>query len=143
MLLPAIASAGGPRFVTGPPFFTGPPGIPIGWKQPTLLYYTDPGALSAAVDHPTADALVSAAANVWNLPVASITIGQGGSLAEHVSGQNSYLDTSGLIFPADVMSANAAAVPIAVIYDTDGSITDLLLGSGASLPSACRQNAVT
>ncbi len=46
-------------------------------------------------------------------------------------------------FPADVMSTNAAAVPIAVIYDTDGSVTDTLLGAGASLPSGCRQNAVT
>ena len=30
-----------------------------------------------------------------------------------------------------------------MIYDTDGSVTDLLLGSGASSPSGCRQNAVT
>ncbi len=47
------------------------------------------------------------------------------------------------MFPADVMSTNAAAIPIAVIYDTDGSVTDTLLGAGASLPSGCRQNAVT
>ena len=143
LLLPAIASAGGPRFVTGPPFFTGQQGTPIGWKQPNLLYFTDPGSLSPAVDHASADALVAAAASVWNLPVASITIARGGVLAEHVSGQNAYLDTSGLVFPADVVSANAAAIPIAVLYDTDGSVTDMLLGSGASLPSGCRQNAVT
>src|SRR6185369_10684458 len=30
-----------------------------------------------------------------------------------------------------------------VLYDSDGSITDLLLGSGASNPSSCLQNAVT
>jgi hypothetical protein len=143
MLMPAMAMAGGPRFVTGPPFFTGRAGVAIGWKQPTLLYYTDPGSLSAAVNHPAADALVAAAAGVWNLPVASITVAQGGALAEHVSGQNVYLDTTGLVFPADVMSANAASVPVAVIYDTDGSVTDLLLGSGASDPSGCRQNSVT
>jgi hypothetical protein len=138
-----LARAGGPRFVTGPPFFTAPAGQPIGWKQPQLLYYTDPGALSTVVNHQASDALVAAAAGVWNLPVASITIAQGGALAEHVSGQNVYLDTSGLVFPNDVMSSNAAAIPIAVVYDTDGSVTDLLLGSGASLPSGCRQNAVT
>ena len=45
------------------------------------------------------------------VPVASITVGQGGALAEHVNGQNVYLDTVGMVFPADVMSANAAAVP--------------------------------
>src|SRR5437879_5922979 len=32
---------------------------------------------------------------------------------------------------------------IAVIYDRDGSVTDLLLGAGASDPSGCRQSAVT
>lgn len=143
VLLPAVAFAGGPRFVTGRPFFTGQEGQPIGWRQANLRYYTDPGGLSASVDHQAADALVAAAAGVWNLPVASITVSQGGTLAEHVSGQNVFLDASGMAFPDDVMSANASAVPLAVIYDTDGSVTDLLLGSGASDPSGCRQNAVT
>lgn len=139
----ATALASGPRFVTGPPFFTGQPGQAIGWKQSRLLYFTDPGPLSATVDHATADALVAAAAGVWNLPVASITIGKGGALAQHVSGQNAYLDVSGMAFPDDVMSTNAAAVPVAVLYDSDGSVTDLLLGSGASNPIGCRQNGVT
>ena len=143
LLLPAVAAASGPRFVTGPPFFTGQQGLAIGWKQSTLLYSTDPGALSASVNHAAADALVASAVSVWNLPIASITVAQGGALAEHVSAQNTYLDTSGMVFPADVMSTNAASVPIAVIYDNDGSITDLLLGSGASEPSSCRQNGVT
>ena len=143
LLLPAIAVASGPRWVTGPPFFTGRQGMPIGWKQPMLRYYTDPGALSSAVDHQAADAIVAAAASVWNVPVASITLAQGGALAEHVSSQNTYLDTSGLVFPDDVLSTNAAAIPIAVVYDADGSVTDLLLGSGASDPGGCRQNSVT
>ena len=30
-----------------------------------------------------------------------------------------------------------------MVYDTDGSVTETLLGAGASLPSACRTNAVT
>ena len=137
------AHAGGPRFISGPPFFNQRFGAAVGWAQPNLMYFTDPGDLSASVNHAAADALVAAAAGVWNVPVASITIGQGGLLAEHVSGQNAYLDTSGMVFPTDVMSANAVAIPIAVIYDTDGSVTDLLLGSGASEPSGCRQNAVT
>ncbi len=141
-LLP-YAEASGPRYVTGPPFFTGPAGVAVGWKQVNLTYFTDPGDLSASVNHQAADALVAAAANVWNLPVANITIGRGGALGEHVSGLNTYLDASGMVFPADVMSTNAAAIPIAVIYDADGSVTDTLLGAGASLPSGCRQNAVT
>ncbi len=145
LLLSSIGDlrASGPRFVTGPPFFYGGAGRPIGWKQSTLLYSTDPGSLGLSVDHAAADALVAAAANVWNVPVASITVAQGAPLAEHVSGQNVYLSPSGLVWPNDVESSNAASVPLAVVYDTDGSVTDTLLGSGASAPAGCRQNAVT
>ena len=60
-----------------------------------------------------------------------------------MNGQNVYLGNAGVVFPADVTSSNAAAVPIAVIYDADGAVTDALLGAGASSPSGCRQNAVT
>ena len=141
--LAAQAFASGPRFVTGPPFFTGPQGVAIGWKQPHLLYSTDPGDLSASVSHQSADALVAAAAGVWNVPVASITVSKGGMLAEHVSGSNVYLDSTGMVFPADVMSSNAAAIPLAILYDTDGSVTDTLLGAGASDPAGCNRNAVT
>jgi hypothetical protein len=137
------AHGGGPRYVTGPPFFTGQQGVPVGWQQTSLQYFTDPGDLSASVNHQAADALVVAAASVWNLAVANITVGQGGELGEHVSGQNTYMGANGLVFPADVMSTNAAAIPIAVIYDSDGSITETLLGSGASDPTECRQNGVT
>ena len=35
------------------------------------------------------------------------------------------------------------AMQIAVIYDSDGSVTDLLLGNGASDPTSCLQNGVT
>lgn len=139
----ATACAAGPRYVTGPPFFTGPAGVPVGWKQPKLMYFTDPGDLTGAVNHATADALVAAAAGVWNLPVASLTIGRGGQLAEHVSGANVYLSSNGLIWPADVDSSNASTIPVAVIYDSNGSVTDTLLGAGASSPIACEENAVT
>ncbi len=80
---------------------------------------------------------------VWNVPQARLTLSRGGALAEHVSGQNVYLDSGGMEWPTDVMVANAAAIPIAVIYDTDGSVTDTLLGAGASAPSSCRTNSVT
>ena len=64
-------------------------------------------------------------------------------LAEHVSGANAYLSSNGPVFPADVQSSNYAAMQIAVIYDSDGSVTDMLLGGGASAPAECRQNGVT
>ena len=132
----------GARYVAGPPFFTGTAGVPVGWRGPGLAYYTDPGDLSAFVTHAQADALVASAAGVWNVPVAGITLGRGGTLAEHVSGANVYLGSGGMVYPDDVSSANSAARPIAVIYDADGSVTETLLGLGASSPSSCWQNAV-
>lgn len=143
LIYSALASASGPRYVTGPPYFTGAAGVAVVWSTMTPLYYTDPGDLSASVNHQAADALVAAAAAVWNLPVARITLAQGGVLNEDVSGANVYLGGTGMVYPDDVAGTNFAAVPIAVIYDADGAVTDTLLGGGASDPSSCRQNAVT
>ena len=138
----AAALAGGPRWVTGPPFYN-TSGKPVVWAQRTLLYSTDPGNLSSSVSHAAADALVAAAAGVWNQPLANITLSEGAPLAEHVSSANTYLGPSGMVWPADVDSTNAASIPISIVYDTDGSVTDTLLGSGASQPTECRQNGVT
>ncbi len=147
--LSLLAIAGGvaaegssPRWTTGPPYFNTKGQIVI-WYIDQPLYYTDPGDLSASVNHAAADAMVAAAAGVWNVPTSRIVLQQGGTLNEPVSGANVYGGGDGLVFPADVQSTNYAAKQIAVIYDRDGSVTDLLLGSGASDPSGCRQNAVT
>ncbi len=113
------------------------------WYTSQPLYFTDPGDLSSSVNHAAADALVAAAANVWNVPTSSLVLSRGGALDEHVSGANTFLGPSGLIFPADVQSSNYVAKQIAVIYDSDGSVTDLLLGNGASDPTSCLQNGVT
>jgi hypothetical protein len=134
--------AGGPRWVTGQPYFT-TAGAPVVWYTTRPLYFTDPGDLSASVNHAAADALVAAAANVWNVPTASLVLSRGGALDEHISGANTFLGPSGLIFPADIQSSNYVAKQIAVIYDSDGSVTDLLLGNGASDPTSCLQNGVT
>src|ERR1700730_10517677 len=74
--------AAGPRWVTGPPYFT-TCGVPVVWYTNRLLYFTDPGDLSATVNHAAADALVVAAANVWNVPTANLVLTHGGALAEH------------------------------------------------------------
>jgi hypothetical protein len=128
--------------VTGAPYFT-TSGAPVVWYTNQPLYFTDPGNLSSSVNHAAADALVAAAANVWNVPTSSLVLAKGGSLDEHVSGANTFLSLSGLIFPGDVQSSNFAAKQIAVIYDSDGSVTDLLLGNGASDVTNCLQNGVT
>ena len=142
LLWSALAAASGPRWVTGGPYFT-TNAQPVIWYTNAPVYYTDPGDLSASVDHAAADALVAAATAVWNVPTSSLLLDQGGELAEHVSSANVYLGPNGIVFPADVSSANYAAIQIAVIYDTDGSVTDLLLGQGASDPEDCPQTGVT
>jgi hypothetical protein len=113
------------------------------WYTNQPLYFTDSGDLSSSVNHAAADALVAAAAGVWNVPTASLVLTKGGTLSEHVSGANTFLGPSGIIFPGDVQSSNYAAKQIAVVYDDDGSVTDLLLGNGASDPTSCLQNGVT
>ncbi len=139
-----LAMAGGPRWVTGLPYFSAAsPGQPVVWYTNHPLYFTDPGDLSMTVNHAAADALVAAAAAVWNVPTSALVLAKGGTLAEHVSGANVYPSANGLVFPADVQTGNYLAIQIAVVYDHDGSVTDMMLGAGASDPSGCRQNAVT
>lgn len=135
------ACAGGPRFVSGSGWGVYP-GYVVSWNPGVLSYYTDPGPLSPAVNHAQADAMVAAAAAAWNVPTSSLTLSQGGTLAEDVSTANVTVSGSSVVFPADAQVSNEAAVPIAVIYDQDGGLIDLLLGTGASEPDGCRQNAV-
>jgi hypothetical protein len=140
--LPANVFASGPRWATGAPYYTSE-GKAIVWYTPSPRYFTDAGDLSSYVNHEAADAIVKAAADVWTIPTANFNLIYGGSLAEHASIANIYPSSTGIIFPADVQSTSYLTHQIAVLYDSDGSITDLLLGAGASSPSSCRQNAVT
>jgi len=140
--LPATAFASGPRWATGAPYYA-TEGKPIVWYTSSPQYFTDPGDLSPYVNHDAADAIVKAAASVWTVPVANFNLLYGGTLAEHVSLANVYPTSTGIVFPADIQSTSYLTRQIAVLYDSDGAITDLLLGAGASSPSSCRQNAVT
>ena len=145
VLVTATAWAGGPRFITGTSGYA-TAGVPMAWYTTQPMYFTDPGDLSSTVTHAQADAMVAAAAAVWNIPTASVTLAQGGELAEHVvadgSDENAYFNGTDVVWPADVEETNYASVQIPVIYDSDGSVIDLLLGSGASDPSGCQQNGV-
>ena len=139
---PITAKASGPRWVSGPPYFTNWR-VMISWYTNHPRYFTDSGDLSVSVSHADADAMVARAAAVWNVPTASLVLNQGGVLNEHVSGANVYASANGPVFPADVQSTNYSAKQIAVIYDSDGSVTDTLLGSGGSDPTGCLQSGVT
>jgi hypothetical protein len=137
-----VAHASGPRWITGAPYFYAP-GYPVVWYTDSPQYFIDPGDLSPYVNHAAADAIVTAAAGVWTVPTSRLTLTYGGSLDEHIGSSNTYSSSTGIVFPADVQPSNYLTKQIAVIYDSDGSITDLLLGAGAGMPSGCRQNAVT
>lgn len=133
--------AGNPRFVAGTQWTNA--GRPMGWYRNDVQYFVDAGGLSSAVNHDAAVAIVDAAAAVWNVSGLPLSLKNGGSLTEDVNAENVYLGTGGLVWPQDVASANYAAKQIAVVLDTDGSVTDALLGAGASDPSNCRTSAVT
>lgn len=142
MSVSSVAYGGGPRWYTGTPYFPYPGGQPIVFYTTNARYYTDPGNLNANVSHAQADAMVAAAAAVWNVPTSSLTLSQGGTLDEHVNGSNTYFDGTQMVLPDDVKATNYLARPIAIVYDIDGSVIETLLGAGASDPSGCRQNAV-
>lgn len=140
--LAGSAFAGGPRWVTGTSYFS-QPGVQVAWANGQVLYFTDQGPLSASVDNATANAMVAAAAAPWNGVLYSmVNISAAGTLAEDVNGSNTYAGANGVVFPDDVLSTNTAE-PLAIIYDADGSVTDAMLGQGASGPESCWQNGVT
>ncbi len=138
----AVAHAGGPRWVTGSSYFSRS-GIVVVWANGQVPYYTDQGDLSASVDNAAANAMVAAAAAPWNgVATAGVNLSAAGTLDEDVNGNDVSVGANGIVFPDDAQSTDTSK-PLAVVYDEDGSITDMLLGQGASGPNACRQNGVT
>lgn len=137
------AGAGGPRWIAGSSYFNpAAKGQPIAWRNGQLLYFTDQGTLSAEVSQAQANAMVAAAAAVWNgVSTAAVSIQQGGSLSEDVSGSNVVAGANGVTMPADILPG-ATAKPVAVVYDEDGSVINAIYGAGASSPLACRNNGV-
>jgi IPT/TIG domain len=131
-LQPALA--GGPKYIAGVSYFNpGTAGTPLTWAQGTINYYTDQGNLSAILPGPSADALVADAFSQWtSISTAAVAAVRGGQLAEDVSGANVYVNPDGTItMPADILPS-ATGTPVGIVYDADGTVTDALLGQGAS-----------
>ena len=84
---------------------------------------------------------MAAAFSRWTgVPTAAVAATRDGQLDEDVSGDNVTLLADGSVdLPADIVST-ATAKPVAIVYDSDGTVTDALLGRGAS--SSCFNNAV-
>ena len=141
VLLEGFAHAGGPEFVGGSSYFDPVAmGNPLTWPQGYISYFTDQGDLSPNLLGPNADAFVANAFGVWNaIPTSAIMVLQSGHLGEDVSGANFTLINGMITGPADI-TPNASSTAVGVVYDEDGSITDALLGSGASSSAYCASN---
>jgi hypothetical protein len=75
LMFAAVANwAGGPRFISGTSGYA-TAGVPMAWYTNAPKYFTDSGALASTVTHAQSDAMVAAAANVWNVPTANLTLG--------------------------------------------------------------------
>jgi hypothetical protein len=138
-----IANAGGPRWVAGSSYFNpSAKGQPIVWANGQVTYFTDLGALSSKVTQAQANAMVATAAAVWNnVNTAAVSIQPGGSLAEDVNGANVIASPNGISMPADIQ-ATATSVPVAIVYDADGSVINAIYGAGASSPLVCQNDGV-
>jgi len=140
--LASIARAGGPAYVAGASYFDpSTVGSPLTWAQGTISYYTDQGDLSTILPGASADTLVANAFALWTgIPTAAISATHSGELAEDVTGANLAVANGVITTPADI-APTATAMPIGIVYDQDGSLTDDLLGKGASNSANCAQNA--
>lgn len=139
-----LAWAGGPKYVAGASYFnSNVKGTPLTWAGGIVKYYTDQGILSATVGGPGADIMVDQAMRRWtNISTAAIYANQVAQLSEDVNGSNVVVDSAGVItMPLDV-APSALGKPLGIVYDSDGSVTDALLGVGAGSWSMCSTNAV-
>jgi hypothetical protein len=146
--MPPAGFAGGPRYVAGVSYFSPAVlGQPVVWQGGQVSYFVDQGPLGP-VSNAQATAMVDGAAALWShVPTAAVTLTDGGSLAEDVNGSDVVASSgtggNALSFsaPSDVTPASAAA-PIAVIFDSDGTVINALEGQGASTPTDCELNGV-
>ena len=129
-----IARAGGPQYVTGVSYFdNGLAGKPVTWANGAITYYTDLGNLSPLLAGTDADAFVADAFSRWtSVSTAAVSAARGGQLAEDVSGANVLFNADRTIsMPIDIQPS-ATNKPVAIVYDADGTVTDALIGTGAS-----------
>ena len=147
IILAKPALAGGPKYVAGATYFNpGVIGQPVVWTGGLVNYYVDQGGLGA-LSNTQAIAMVDTAASVWNtVSTAAVRLTDAGSLAEDVTGGNVQAGNAVpqvLSFgaPNDV-TPTATSTPVAVVFDSDGTVIDALEGAGSSTPTNCSQNGV-
>ncbi len=138
-----ICHAGGPAFVAGSGYDPGIKGQSLIWLNGSVQYFTDQGDLSPILAGADADALVAAAFDAWtSVPGVAVTASLAGHLSEDVNGSNIVAQANGVITaPADITSSSTS-LPVGIVYDYDGSVTEALLGVGAGGLADCFTNAV-
>src|SRR5579859_6617876 len=140
-----FSRGGGPKDIAGTSYFDpSMTGHPLAWPAGAITYYTDRGDLSPILPNTSANSFVAGAFTQWtSVTTAALASAAGGSLAEDVNGTNVIRNADGSIsMPLDIQPL-AIATPIGVVYDSDGSVTDALIGAGAGGASQCFFNAVT
>jgi hypothetical protein len=140
---PALLCGGGPAFIAGSGYNPGIEGQPLVWANSSVSYFTDQGDLSPILPAAQADAFVAAAITPWtSAPGVGLTATLAGHLAEDVNGSNIQASVGGVIVaPVDITSS-ATGMPLGIVYDYDGTVTDAVLGAGAGSPDLCFSNAV-
>lgn len=143
LLFALLSRAGGPNLIAGTTYFDpAVTGQPLIWPQGAITYYTDQGDLSPILPNASANSFVASAFSIWtSVPTAALTATSGGQLAEDVNGTNIAVSDGVITAPADI-TPSATDTPIGVVYDEDGSVTNILLGEGAGDASECFYNAV-
>jgi hypothetical protein len=111
----------------------------VSWSGGQVRYSADQGPLGR-LSNQQAIGMVDAAAAIWSaVPTAAVKPTDEGSLAEEVNGSNVLADNGFLATPSDI-TPNATGTPVAVIFDSDGSVIDALERVGASTPGNCALN---
>jgi hypothetical protein len=141
-LISAPLFASGPKYVAGVSYFNPAVlGQPVIWPNGQVQYFVDQGTLGP-LSNAQAIQMVDSAAAIWSaVPTAAVNLADAGSLSEDLNGINTQTLNGVFTAPSDV-TPNSTTTPVAVIFDTDGSVIDALYGMGASQPDNCSQNGV-
>jgi hypothetical protein len=134
LVLTGIPAQGeGPLYVGGPPPYN--PGVPFRWNINPVTYWTDLGTLGSQTKT-QADKLVSDAFGVWaGVPTATITFSKAGDLTVDIKGgigSNAAAAQEAINNCSTPLTSASIVRDRTIIYDTDGSVIDTLLGSGQS-----------
>ncbi|MEP6644928.1 MAG: IPT/TIG domain-containing protein [Acidobacteriaceae bacterium] len=119
----------------------------MAWANGTIFYFTDQDDLSPILRGSNADAFVATAFAEWTtIPTAAVKAVHAGRLEEDVGKtnfcrrRNDSKGVDSLSLPTDLLPS-APTIPVGVIYDLNGSVTEAMLGPGEGNVSRCSANA--